>query len=472
MKSGLPLKLGIVVIALFALVIGGFALYKPLKFQYWRGRLQSKDAKVREKAVEKIIQMAPYGQMQIARDFIKAPEECSASIAIVLVNSGWVGFDAFDRDQFMNYVKVLMSDEVKEYKTSDYHKKVQSHLFSVRPSGRNDDYYDLLYRFGKRIYVYSYPDGSHGHPTSAGRFDLCYQAPDGRWLSEDGSIGGDLMTTGMVLISFAWYWDAKNYMGQSRDQFEKGLDFLSGRMNENGSIFPNTVVQALCAGAICDFGILFEKEKIDGLGNRAITNLLSRQLENGGFPAREGETTADIRSTCYAAMAIRAARMLGLGGFPGQSGKILEYLDSAAVFVPELSKEEPVRNQQLLHAAMAVTAGVYSGRKRTHPAVSKATELVGEYLPSWKERRDTEYIFWGTAAKFELGGSQWKKWNEAMKKTLLYHQRAGRHHHDGSWNPVMGELSEKYGRVFTTAMCATILDIYYRYARANVGRRK
>ena len=62
----------------------------------------------------------------------------------------------------------------------------------------------------------------------------------------------------------------------------------------------------------------------------------------------------------------------------------------------------------------------------------------------------------------------WKSWNTRLKKTLLQNQRKGgpmdgsAKDVDGSWDCKMG-WAPTGGRVYTTAINALSLEIYYRY---------
>ena len=62
---------------------------------------------------------------------------------------------------------------------------------------------------------------------------------------------------------------------------------------------------------------------------------------------------------------------------------------------------------------------------------------------------------------FQMGGDYWKRWNSAMKDTLIQNQRKGGDE-DGSWDPV-GNWCTAGGRVMSTALGACCLEVYYRY---------
>jgi len=79
-----------------------------------------------------------------------------------------------------------------------------------------------------------------------------------------------------------------------------------------------------------------------------------------------------------------------------------------------------------------------------------------------------EFYHWyyATLATFQAGGEAWKRWNEALKPALCDTQIKGGVN-DGSWDP-KGRSTEGAeqagGRVFTTAIGALCLEVYYRYA--------
>ena len=66
------------------------------------------------------------------------------------------------------------------------------------------------------------------------------------------------------------------------------------------------------------------------------------------------------------------------------------------------------------------------------------------------------------------GGAHWKKRKAAIEKALLPHQRKDGNFL-GSWDPG-GPWGEEGGRVYSTAISALILEVYYRYSRVLGAR--
>jgi len=104
--------------------------------------------------------------------------------------------------------------------------------------------------------------------------------------------------------------------------------------------------------------------------------------------------------------------------------------------------------------------------------IQKGVKLLLERLPTWNEGDgsiDQYYWYYGTLAMFQVTGLPWKKWNRAMKKAIIAHQRKDGCE-KGSWDP-LGPWGEDGGRVYSTALMTMCLEVYYRYPRVFVGDR-
>jgi hypothetical protein len=91
---------------------------------------------------------------------------------------------------------------------------------------------------------------------------------------------------------------------------------------------------------------------------------------------------------------------------------------------------------------------------------------------AWRKPSSNDFVFKGVGNEYYLyyatlalrlrGGSDWNNWNDALKPYLLRSQ-----HRDGSWKPIShyAEYAKdtENDRVYTTAMCVLMLEVYYRY---------
>ncbi len=124
----------------------------------------------------------------------------------------------------------------------------------------------------------------------------------------------------------------------------------------------------------------------------------------------------------------------------------------------------------------ALTAAALLGRhftfagsepdKLTVQLWERQADLLLKRLPEWDETDgtiDLYYWYHGTYAMFQVGGKAWEAWNGEMKRAVLPAQRkdgaAG-----GSWDPASAWGSVG-GRVYSTALCALMLEVYFRHPR-------
>ena len=126
--------------------------------------------------------------------------------------------------------------------------------------------------------------------------------------------------------------------------------------------------------------------------------------------------------------------------------------------------------------AVGVLCRIFSGESRSSPTVRNGVKILMAHTPKWQEQKgrtlstiNLYYWYYGSYALFQFGGPEWKKWNEDMQEALLNSQRAGEHLcEDGSWDPI-GEWGIAGGRVYSTAIGAMTLEVYYRFRRIQGG---
>jgi len=124
-----------------------------------------------------------------------------------------------------------------------------------------------------------------------------------------------------------------------------------------------------------------------------------------------------------------------------------------------------------------MTDGDSVRRWEDHPqyeSLRRQADLVRAKLPRWDESDgsiDLYYWYYGTFAMNQWGGKHWRDWERALRDALLPNQRRedSADNHFGSWDPA-GAWGEEGGRVYSTALCALMLEVYYRYARVLGAR--
>ena len=122
--------------------------------------------------------------------------------------------------------------------------------------------------------------------------------------------------------------------------------------------------------------------------------------------------------------------------------------------------------------AVGVLCRLFSGESRRADAVKASVAHLMKEVPEWRPatgKRQSKinlyYWYYATYALFQFGGPKWRDWNEAMIESLVPTQRVGGCE-DGSWDPI-GEWGIAGGRVYSTAIGAMTLEVYYRFKRES-----
>ena len=98
--------------------------------------------------------------------------------------------------------------------------------------------------------------------------------------------------------------------------------------------------------------------------------------------------------------------------------------------------------------------------------LARSVGLLTAQPPSWDTKGgqiDMIYWYFGTEALFAVGGKPWKAWDAKLREAVLRHQRRDTNPclYAGSWDPC-GPWGSYGGRVYSTALLAMCLEVYYR----------
>jgi hypothetical protein len=201
------------------------------------------------------------------------------------------------------------------------------------------------------------------------------------------------------------------------------------------------------------------------------------QLPYGGW-RYEPRKSEDISHTGWFIMQLKSAKVAGLrvDGATFQGG--MNFV--TAVLGKDTGKSVYQRSQiksanygggmgnqtAARRTAISQVCRLFMGVPRNDEVMQKGNKWVLACKPDWNQR-DFYGLYYGTLAMFQIGGDPWKEWNEPMKKMLIDNQRKGgplngsEQDVDGSWDADEG--CWKCGRVFSTALGALSLEVYYRY---------
>jgi hypothetical protein len=125
--------------------------------------------------------------------------------------------------------------------------------------------------------------------------------------------------------------------------------------------------------------------------------------------------------------------------------------------------------------AVGVLARMYLGANPNDELVRKGTDLCVRLTPTWNPvdgSIDMYYWHYGTLALQRVGGAAWDKWSKALTDAVVAHQRLDGDpcSFKGSWDPI-DPWGADGGRVYSTAVMAMCLQVFYRYERVFTGAR-
>jgi len=180
----------------------------------------------------------------------------------------------------------------------------------------------------------------------------------------------------------------------------------------------------------------------------------------------------DTSVTGWFVMQLKSAKVAGMKVDGRAFQGAVTYLDTVTGQgdYPGRVSYMPGRSATQTMTAVGVLSRQFMGWKADEPVVRGGIQFVMQDVPRWRDNSDVNFYYWyyGTLAVFQDScardrqvSAEWKRWNEAMKKALTEHQCKGGDD-DGSWDPV-GTWCSAGGRVYSTALGALCLEVYWRY---------
>jgi hypothetical protein len=307
------------------------------------------------------------------------------------------------------------------------------------------------------------------------RWLAAHQSADGRWdadgfENECGECGGvtdvvaDNALTGMSLLCFLGAGHTHTRPGPYQDNVRRGLRWLVSRQSDNGDLRSDETMYShgIATIALSESLTLTADSALEDPVRRAARFIdRSRQRNRGGWrydPGHEGDTSV----LGWQVMALKSAQMAGVDVPAAALRSAREWLrrvDSRSR--PGLYSYQPGMEPTASMTAEAMFTQLLLGIEPADPRLKASAEFILDELPDWDENPNTYFWYYASLALLQQQGPAWETWNAAVSHELVAHQRKdGRA--AGSWDPV-GEWAKVGGRVYQTAICTLILEVYYRY---------
>jgi hypothetical protein len=311
------------------------------------------------------------------------------------------------------------------------------------------------------------------------------QAADGRWSAVQHGGGvertvqghdrhgvgakSDHGVTGLALLAFLGAGHTHRE-GPHADVVARGLRFLVERQRADGSLagdaefFAALYCHGMATLAVGEACALTGDAALRPALDRAVRHTLAMQHPaTGGWRYAAGDR-GDTSQLGWQVMVLATARQAGLAaGLEPAEGRARVFLQSVSSGrAGGLAAYRLGERPSVAMTAEALVCRLLLGLSVHDPAVKEALDSLAGAPPDAAHPNAYTW-YYATLASFHAGGAQWEVWNARLLAALLPLQRRGPGPLAGSWDPdpVWGGHG---GRVYSTALSAMTLEVYYRHA--------
>lgn len=261
-----------------------------------------------------------------------------------------------------------------------------------------------------------------------------------------------------ALAGIAWLADGST---PGRGNYGENVDRVTGYLLDNAQANGLLSVEgAVSRGPMYEHGFatLFLAE-VYGMSlrddlrdklSRAVDLIVRTQNAEGGWRYQPRREDADISVTICQVMALRAARNAGLAVPNETIGRCIDYVkrcqNADGGFRYQATPGDSAFPRSAAGVVALYSAGVYEGAE-----LERGLAYLDQFRPRAGNTGQDNYYFYGhyyaVQAMWQAGGDKWHQWYPAVREELLKRQQP-----DGSWTDPVGY---EYG----TAMACIILQM-------------
>ncbi|MBN2023427.1 MAG: hypothetical protein JW809_11620 [Pirellulales bacterium] len=308
------------------------------------------------------------------------------------------------------------------------------------------------------------------------------QEPDGRWnprrheAGQEQRVAGrdrrgagiqaDTGMTGLALLTFLAAGHTHQY-GEYPSTVRNGLTYLVSVQKPDGSLtgeadaFAAMYCHAMATIAMSEAFAMTGDSRLEPPIRRAVDFIASVQDPVGGGWRYVARDAGDTSLFGWQLMALKSAELAGVRTSDETWRRMFVFLKSVSSgHYGGLASYRPSEQASRSMTAEALVCRQFLGMPAGSPTGTEAGDFLLGELPGGSQA-NLYYWYYGTLGMYQLQGEHWRRWNEAMRTTLVGLQRSSGQM-AGSWDPntVWGGYG---GRIYSTSMATLCLEVYYRY---------
>lgn len=278
-------------------------------------------------------------------------------------------------------------------------------------------------------------------------------------------VGADAGITGLAVLAFLGAGNT-HYEGPHRKTVQRALEYLISVQSDDGCLsgdarlFAKMYCHGIATLAMCESLAMTGDSRMKPFVERAIRYTIAAQHDGtGGWRYQPGDQ-GDTSQLGWQILALRSAQLAGINVPPRTKLNAQRFLAT----VSSGSQKGLASYRAGESPSRSMTAEALLCRLILHqpdePVVREAVGFVMGEKPG-DGPVNMYYWYYATLALFQVQGDDWQRWNAAMQEQLLRLQLT-EPPLAGSWDPdsVWGGYG---GRVYSTALAAMCLEVYYRY---------
>jgi hypothetical protein len=369
--------------------------------------------------------------------------------------------------------------------------------------GLLDSIYELRVAENKEELVLQFGGTKESEAAVAGALDWLarHQAKDGSWRSRNLARtppgvcesdphcqggGGDFAfaQTGLAILALqaAGHFDFEK--AQYSENVRRGLDWLVDQQKKDGGLYGDSGrtymyehgIATFALAEACAIARAFKREpnkRYLDAAERAVEFIESQQHDDGGWRYTGNKRArSDTSVSGWSVLALKSAREADIPIDKAVIAKVREYFKSC-----ELGQNGRTGYQGPgVHTDATTGVGMLVHQFLLDTPDSQLVRDAAPYLADLAERtwggdrtRHRDYYLWYncTLAMHTAGGRNWERWNNVVRDLVISLQEpdeAGCAR--GSWPP-NSKWGGEGGRIYTTALAALTLEVYYRFAKVE-----